>query len=173
MTGRGAVAAMPRLMLLVAVLLGLGLTYAGAHLCGPSSSMACMHSDASAGPAEMNSVMPVGTGAGMLSAAAVGPGVGMAAHAGSDFGANTANAGDGMVVSSGVVAHEDSGQDGSFMLCLAALVGILAAVVVLVLRLGRMPVEMAPRSGRPGRSPEVRGPPRFGLMVRQVMVLQV
>ncbi|MEU7000224.1 hypothetical protein [Nonomuraea sp. NPDC046570] len=50
MSGRAVV--LPRLVLLVAVLLGIGLMYAGAHLCGPAPSMAgvCAHGD---GPAEV------------------------------------------------------------------------------------------------------------------------
>ncbi|MFI7127856.1 hypothetical protein ACIBQ1_19310 [Nonomuraea sp. NPDC050153] len=129
MSRRNAFAAvLPKLVLMAAVLLGVGLSYATAHFCAASHTA-----------------------------------VGACASMGSD---------DHPGMSAG---HESSvGADhGPAVLCLAALVAVVAVFVLALFGLGRPNAVSGSGTHRPGKLPAVRGSPLpYALSLQRVAVLR-
>ncbi|WP_133061604.1 hypothetical protein [Streptosporangium minutum] len=146
MRGRAVTAVPPRLVLLAAVLLGVGLSYATAHFCWSSASMSSF-----TGPSMSSSANPATSWSAVDS--------GMAATHGAP---------------ASVAAHHDTAGLYPFTLCVIAVAAVLVALVLSLFGAGGPSRDAGGGRERPARLPAVRGSPSlFALSLRHVAVLRI
>jgi hypothetical protein len=173
MSGTRAITALaPKLLLLAAVLLGMGVTYATAHLCTSSPSLAvCVHSGTSGDSAVIGS--PGAVTPAVNHEAARHSGI-----AGHHFHGRAEAVGRG---ERQPAAHDTSSGTGPSVLCMSLIAAILLPVAAVlaraVLRLlltGLVPIGGITGRLRTPRLPAVRGSPLLSaLSLRRAVVLRV